>query len=110
MKDVQYSLILSHQVAHILSHFTILGAESSIIHTEQSVLGSQMPFQFLALQRRTAIIGYLYLSLDLLAILEAELFISSRGTTGEHHWRHSSGVVIPLLSINASRMPTKALP
>ena len=33
-----------------------------------------MPFQFLALQRRTAIIGYLYLSLNLLAILEAELF------------------------------------
>ena len=32
-----------------------------------------MPFQFLALQRRTAIIGYLYLSLNLLTILKAEL-------------------------------------
>jgi len=32
-----------------------------------------MPFQFLALQRRTTIIGYLYLSLNLLAVLEAEL-------------------------------------
>ena len=44
----QNRLHLSHQVAHILSHFTILGAVSSIIHTEQSVLGSQMPLQFLA--------------------------------------------------------------
>ena len=31
-----------------------------------------MPFQFLALQRRSSIVGYLYLSLNLLAILEAE--------------------------------------
>ena len=37
-----------------------------------------MPFQFLALQRRTAIIGYLYLSLNLLAILEAELLHSQQ--------------------------------
>ena len=32
-----------------------------------------MPFQFLALQRRTSIVGNLNLSLNLLAILEAEL-------------------------------------
>ena len=42
-----------------------------------------MPFQFLALQRRTAIIGYLYLSLNLLVILEAELLHFQQ----RNHWR-----------------------